>query len=117
MKYLIGVVISIPAYFMSNHFIQYSTPNSNISYNSLINAILSWVVVGLFGLLDIKEKEKTSLSTYFGVGILLSGFVFFISNIQLGGTESNFTIILLCFVITAIFGLAELVLIDNKKGN
>ena len=89
---------------MSNHFIQFSTPNHNISYNSLINAMLTCVVVGLFGLLDI--KEKSSLSSYFGVGILLSGFVF-LSNIQLGGTESNFTIILLCFVITLIFGLMK----------
>ena|SRR5690625_4268299 len=116
MKYLlIGVVTSIPAYFMSNYFIQNPLPYNHISYNSLINAMLTWVSVGLFSLLHVKEKKKTSLSSYFGVGILLSGFIFFISNIQLGGMEKNVTIILLCFIITPIFGLIELVLKDNKK--
>ncbi|MFN7252485.1 MAG: hypothetical protein ACK4M9_17150 [Anaerobacillus sp.] len=47
-KYLlIRVIISIPTYFMSNHFINPSIPN-NPSYNSLTNALLTWVVVGLF---------------------------------------------------------------------
>jgi len=113
---LIGVIISIPAYFISNFFIQ--RPGTSIlgdsGYNGLINALLVWIVVGLFGLLDIKEKQKTSVSSYLGVGIVLSGFVLFISNIQLGGTEHNFTIILLCFVITPIFGLIELVANENK---
>jgi peptidoglycan/LPS O-acetylase OafA/YrhL len=116
-KYLlIGVIISIPAYFMSNHFIDPSTPN-NISYNSLTNALLTWVVVGLFGILDVKEKKVTSLSSYIGVGILLSAFVLFISNSQYGGAEKNVTIILFCFVITSIFGLMELILIENRKQN
>lgn len=114
---LIGVVISIPAYFISNFFIQ--RPGTIIfgdsGYNSLINALLVWVVVGLFGLLDIKEKQKTAVSSYLGVGILLSGFVLFISNTQLGGTENNFTVILLCFVITPIYGLMELVAKENEK--
>lgn len=114
--FLIGVVASIPVYFMSDYFIQKSTmPYNNTGYNSLINAILTWVVVGLFSLLDIKEKRKTSLSSYCGVGILLSGFVLFISNIQLGGTEKNFTIVLMCFVVTSIFGLMDLVLKNNQK--
>ncbi len=114
--FLIGVVASIPVYFMSDYFIQKSTmPYNNTGYNSLINAILTWVVVGLFSLLDIKEKRKTNLSSYCGVGILLSGFVLFISNIQLGGTEKNFTIVLMCFVVTSIFGLMDLVLKNNQK--
>lgn len=50
-KYLfIGIVISILAYFLSNHFIQFSTPNNSISFNSLINAMLTWLSVRLFGL-------------------------------------------------------------------
>lgn len=113
---LVGIVASIPIYFMSDYFIQKSMmPYNNSGYNSLINALLTWIVVGLFGLLDCKEKRKTSLSGYYGVGILLSGFVLFISNVQLGGIEKNFTVILMCFIVTPIFGLMNLMLKNNQK--